>query len=56
MTICDDRNEVTIVVRLPADLRDAVKARASVEDRSVASLLRLAAREYLHCRTGVERA
>ncbi|QGN58079.1 ribbon-helix-helix protein, CopG family [Nostocoides sp. HKS02] len=47
MTIYDDRNEVTIVVRLPASLRDAIKARAAMEDRSVASLLRLAARDYL---------
>lgn len=56
MTIYDDRNEVAIVVRLPANLRDAIKARAAFEDRSVASLLHLAAREYLQCRTGVERA
>lgn len=41
------RNDVVVVVRLPQDLRDAVKARADQEDRSVASLLRLAARTYL---------
>lgn len=40
-------NDVAVVVRLPADLRDALKAAAASEERSVASLLRLAAREYL---------
>lgn len=40
-------NDVAIVVRLPRDLRDALKERAAAEDRSVASLLRRAARSYL---------
>lgn len=40
-------NDVAIVVRLPHDLRDALKERAATEDRSVASLLRMAARTYL---------
>ena len=40
-------NEVAVVVRLPRDLRDALKERAATEDRSVASLLRRAARTYL---------
>lgn len=40
-------NEVVVVVRLPRDLRDALKDRAAAEDRSVASLLRRAARAYL---------
>jgi len=39
--------EAALVVRLPADLRAALQARAIAEDRSVASLLRLAARDYL---------
>lgn len=41
------RNDVAIVVRLPQGLRDAVKVRAEQEDRSVASLLRRAARQYI---------
>ncbi len=41
------RNGVIVVVRLPKDLRDAIKACADREDRSVASLMRVAAREYL---------
>jgi hypothetical protein len=40
-------NDVAIVVRLPRDLRDALKQRAGLEDRSVASLLRVAVRAYL---------
>ena len=40
-------NEIAVVVRLPRELRDALKARAVAEDRSVASLLRRAARDYL---------
>ena len=39
--------DVAIVVRLPHDLRDALKQRAAAEDRSVASLMRVAARTYL---------
>ena len=39
--------EVAVLVRLPQDLRDALRARADLEDRSVASLMRLAARQYL---------
>ena len=41
------QNDVAVVVRLPIELREALKAAAAAEDRSVASLLRLAAREYL---------
>ncbi|PUA82062.1 MULTISPECIES: ribbon-helix-helix domain-containing protein [Nocardioides] len=40
-------NDVAIVVRLPQDLREALKARAAAEDRSVASVMRLAARQYV---------
>lgn len=40
-------NDVALVVRLPHDLRDALKARAAAEDRSVASVMRLAARQYV---------
>lgn len=40
-------NDVALVVRLPHDLRDALKERAAAEDRSLASLLRMAARAYL---------
>lgn len=40
-------NDVAVVVRLPHDLREALKARARVEDRSLASLLRVAAVAYL---------
>ena len=47
-------NDVVIVVRLPHDLRDALKERAASEDRSVASLLRMAARTYLDTRRYVE--
>ena len=39
--------DVAVVVRLPRDLRDELKRRAAHEDRSVASLLRVAARAYL---------
>jgi predicted DNA-binding protein len=39
--------DVAVVVRLPRELREALKQRAAEEDRSVASLLRLAARTYL---------
>ncbi|WP_395695268.1 ribbon-helix-helix protein, CopG family [Nocardioides sp.] len=48
-------NDVVIVVRLPHDLRDALKARAAVEDRSVASLIRIAARAYVDSETGAAR-
>lgn len=39
--------DAAVVVRLPQALREALRARAEVEDRTVASLLRLAARAYL---------
>jgi plasmid stability protein len=42
-----NQNDVVLVVRLPHDLREALKERAAQEDRSVASLLRTAARAYL---------
>ena len=40
-------DDVAVVIRLPRDFRDALKQRAAIEDRSVASLLRVAARAYL---------
>lgn len=40
-------NDVAMVVRLPRDLREALKERAAAEDRSVASVMRLAARQYV---------
>lgn len=40
-------NDVALVVRLPLDLRNALRERAAAEDRSVASLMRIAARTYL---------
>jgi plasmid stability protein len=45
-------NDVALVVRLPHDLREALKERAAAEDRSVASLLRVAARTYLDSEAG----
>ena len=42
-----------VVVRLPEELRAALRAQAKREDRTVASLLRIAARAYLD---GVGRA
>lgn len=36
-----------VVVRLPQELREALMRRAAAEDRTLASLLRLAARDYL---------
>lgn len=39
--------DVAVVVRLPVELREALAARAVEEDRSVASILRVAARAYL---------
>lgn len=45
-------DDVALVVRLPRDLRDALKDRARAEDRSVASLLRVAARMYLNTEPG----
>jgi hypothetical protein len=40
-------NDVAVLVRLPRQLSEALAARAAVEDRSVASVLRVAARRYL---------
>lgn len=40
-------NDVALVIRVTSELRDALKARAAEEERSVASVLRLAARSYL---------
>jgi Ribbon-helix-helix protein, copG family len=37
-----------ITIRVPASLRDALNARAREEDRSTASLLRIAALRYLN--------
>lgn len=44
-------NDAAVIVRLPHQLRQALKERAALEDRSVASLLRLAARQYLEATT-----
>jgi hypothetical protein len=41
------RKTTAVVVRLPQELREALLRRAATEDRTLASLLRLAAREYL---------
>lgn len=43
----DTQNTTAVVVRLPRDLRTALKLRADEEDRSLASLLRRAAKTYL---------
>ncbi len=40
-------NDVALTVRLPADLHDRLVQRAAKEDRTVASLLRMAAWAYL---------
>ena len=42
------QNDVAVIVRLPQELREALKVQAATEDRSVASLLRVAARGYLN--------
>ena len=47
MTNEHHQNDVAVIVRLPAELREALKVQAASEDRSVASLLRMAARQYL---------
>jgi hypothetical protein len=39
--------DAVVVVRLPESLRDALRRRAQEEDRTMASLLRVAARAYL---------
>ena len=43
----DSGMDAAVVVRLPQDLRDALRAQAVAEDRTLASLLRIAARAYL---------
>ncbi len=45
-------NDVAVVIRLPRDLREALKRRAAQEDRSVASALRMAARAYVQTEEG----
>jgi hypothetical protein len=47
-------NDVAVLVRLSRQLRDELAAQAAEEDRSVASLLRVAAREYLRRVRGEE--
>lgn len=49
----DTPMESVVVVRLTRDLRAALRTQAEMEDRSVASLLRVCARAYLdtHPRT-----
>jgi predicted DNA-binding protein len=39
---------VGVVIRLPRELRDALKQRAETEDRSLASLMRVAVRTYIN--------
>jgi hypothetical protein len=41
------RNDVAVVIRLPRELRDRLADHAIVEDRSIASLMRVAATSYL---------
>ena len=41
------RDHETIPCRMPSELYDAVKQRAAQEDRSIASLIRTAIRNYL---------
>ena len=48
MTTENAQNDVAVLVRLPAELREALRTQAAAEDRSVASLLRVAARDYLN--------
>lgn len=43
----DQHRDVAVLIRLPQELRDALAQRAREEDRSVASLLRVAARHYI---------
>jgi hypothetical protein len=43
----DGGMDAAVVVRLSQDLRDALRAQAVAEDRTLASLLRIAARAYL---------
>lgn len=38
---------VPVVVRMPEELRDAVKAKAATEERSMAQAIRWALREYV---------
>ncbi len=47
MSAEDHQHDVAVIVRLSPQMREALKVRAAAEDRSVASLLRLAARRYL---------
>lgn len=39
--------ERVMTIRLPADLHDELRALAHAEDRSIAGILRLAARQFL---------
>ena len=45
-----------LTVRLPEDLHESLKERAQVEERTVAGILRLAARQYLRQSDGVTAA
>jgi predicted DNA-binding protein len=40
-------NERALTVRLPADLHDALRERAAQEERTIAGIMRLAARRYI---------
>lgn len=43
-----DKPEVRpVVIRMPADLHDAVKRKAAAEERSVAQAMRFALRQYV---------
>ncbi len=43
----EERTVQHLVVRLPADLHAAVKARAKKEERSIAQTIRFALKQYL---------
>lgn len=43
----DDDKGYAITVRLPKELHDALKRRAVLTERTVAAIIRLAARHYL---------
>jgi len=43
--------DIAVLIRLPHELREALRERAESEDRSVASIMRQAARSYLENKT-----
>lgn len=46
-TVVDKATERALTVRVPAELHEALRRRAEMEERSVAQLIRLAARLYV---------